>query len=114
MSGAVDNEISDSEGGVGFIASSQASLSSIEGDDVPSDLSDHEESHPATEHKSNGLKKKPPTKTGKKMNGCGDDLENNSNSFVYSVEVAMLEIYNETVRADQTRACDDHHLTDIC
>lgn len=92
MSGAVENDISDSEGGVGFIASSQASLSSIEGD-VPSDLSDNEEN--PTEHKSNN-KKKHQTKS-KKSNGF-DDFETNSSGFVYSVEVAMLEIYNETVR----------------
>jgi hypothetical protein len=103
MSGTVDNDISDSEG-VGYVASSQASLSSIE-EDVHSDLSDNEGDNP-TEQKTNsnnnnnGLKKKSHQKS-KKLNGF-DDLDNNASGFVYSVEVAMLEIYNETVSSDMT------------
>jgi hypothetical protein len=72
-------------------------VSSHEDDDQDenedSDLSDHETKTP-----SNGLKKKSKRPL-QKTNGGFDDLMDNhsSNAFTYSVEVAMLEIYNETV-----------------
>ena len=81
MSGYVETEASDTDGGVA--GSTLDSLSSGE-------LSDHSD----TEQKTNGITKK------RKNQKIGRDDEydlNNSSSFDYSVEVAMLEIYNETV-----------------
>jgi hypothetical protein len=81
MSGRIENDTSDTDGGVAG-GSSHESLSSGELSDSDND-----------EHKSNGftLRKSRP------RDGFEDDTLGQSQNFSYSVEVAMLEIYNEMV-----------------
>lgn len=73
--------------------------SDSEGDDSASPFSedhyDTSDGEDNTEQKANGDVKK---RKSDRMNGF-DNLDN-SNAFSYSVEVAMLEIYNETVWCD--------------
>lgn len=92
MSGGVENSAFDSDD-EDDVHGSHDTLSSHEEDEDgnDSDHSDHES-------KTNGSKKKP--KRQQKTNGFDDLMDQQtSNAFTYSVEVAMLEIYNETVSA---------------
>jgi hypothetical protein len=91
MSGGVENSAFDSDD-EDDVHGSHDTLSSHEEDEDgnDSDLSDHET-------KANGSKK---SKRQQKTNGFDDLMDHqSSNAFTYSVEVAMLEIYNETVSA---------------